>query len=126
MAMVHPIFSVLITRPELVVDHVAGYAALVQEEASSAGSEMGKRAAAWGAVALGGLLFLIFTGVAVMLGATAGEFHWALVIVPAVPLAVAAAGFAVARKPMAHRPFNELRAQLDADAQALRTIGAKA
>lgn len=123
--LVHPIFSVLITRPELVVDHVAGYAALVQEEASTTGAEVARRAAAWGAAALGGLLFLIFTGVAVMLGAVS-DFHWALVIVPLVPLAVAAVGYAMARKPMHHKPFTELRAQLDADAEALRTIGAKA
>ena len=33
MAWVHPLFSVLIRRPELVVDHLSGYAALVQQEA---------------------------------------------------------------------------------------------
>ena len=43
MAMVHPIFSVLITRPELVMDHVAGYAALVQEEASTVGVQVARR-----------------------------------------------------------------------------------
>jgi hypothetical protein len=43
--MLHPIFSVLIHKPELVIDHFAGYAALVQEEASSVGGEVAKRAA---------------------------------------------------------------------------------
>lgn len=38
--MVHPVFSVLISRPDLVMDHAAGYAALVQEEASSVGVEV--------------------------------------------------------------------------------------
>jgi hypothetical protein len=42
--MVHPIFSVLITKPELVMEHVAGYASLMREEASSVGSEVAKRA----------------------------------------------------------------------------------
>jgi len=32
MAIVHPIFSVLVSRPELVMDHVAGYAALVSRK----------------------------------------------------------------------------------------------
>jgi hypothetical protein len=68
MAMVHPIFSVLITRPELVMDHVAGYAALVQEEASTVGLEVAKRAIAWGVAVIGLLVFLILAGVAVMLG----------------------------------------------------------
>jgi peptidoglycan/LPS O-acetylase OafA/YrhL len=124
--MVHPIFSVLITRPELVMDHVAGYAALVQEEASTVGVHVARRAAAWGAAVIGLLVFLILAGVACMFGAIYEEFHWALVIVPTVPLVVAIAGYAVAREPLPASAFAELRAQLDADAQALRTIGAKA
>lgn len=123
MAMVHPIFSVLITRPELVMDHVAGYATLVQEEASTVGVQVARRAAAWAVVAVGLLVFLILAGVACMMGAT-GEYHWALVVVPAVPLAIAIAAFFVARKPLPSSAFTELRAQLDADAQALRTMGA--
>jgi uncharacterized integral membrane protein len=121
--MVHPIFSVLITRPELVVDHVAGYAALVQEEASTVGVQVARRAAAWAVCGVGVLVFLVLAGVACMLGATS-EFHWTLVIVPAVPLVLAAIAFAVARKPLPDHAFNELRSQLDADAQALRTMGA--
>jgi peptidoglycan/LPS O-acetylase OafA/YrhL len=124
--MVHPIFSVLITRPELVVDHVAGYAALVQEEASTVGLEVAKRAVAWGVAVIGLLVFLILAGVAVMLGAVQQEFHWALVIVPGVALAVAVAAWAVARQRLPSKAFTELRAQLDADAQALRAAGAKA
>jgi hypothetical protein len=121
--MVHPIFSVLITRPELVMDHVAGYASLVQEEASTVGVQAARRAAAWGVCAVGALVFLVLAGVAVMFGAT-HEFHWSLVIVPALPLALSVAGFLVARKPLPSKAFTELRAQLDADAQALRTMGA--
>jgi peptidoglycan/LPS O-acetylase OafA/YrhL len=124
--MIHPIFSVLITRPELVVDHLSGYAALVQEEASTAGGQVARLAAAWGAVAIGALLFLIFAGVAVMVGATVGEFHWTLVVVPALPLALAVAGFMMTRKASPAKPITELRSQLDADVQTLRTIGAKA
>ena len=123
MAMVHPIFSVLITRPELVVDHVAGYAALVQEEASTVGVQVARRAAAWAVCGVGVLVFLVLAGVAFMLAATS-EFHWAFVIVPVVPLAIAAAAFMIARKPLPAHAFNELRSQLDADAQALRTMGA--
>jgi peptidoglycan/LPS O-acetylase OafA/YrhL len=124
--MVHPIFSVLITRPELVMDHVAGYAALVQEEASTVGLQVAKRVIAWGVAVIGLLVFLILAGAAVMLGAMHGEFHWALVIVPGIALAVAVGGWSVARQRLPSKAFTELRAQLDADAQALRTVGAKA
>lgn len=122
--MIHPIFSVLIKRPELVMDHVAGYAALVQEEASSVGVELAKRAIAWGVTVLGLIMFLVLAGVAVMLGAV-HEFHWALVLTPAVALAVAAIAFTIARQKLPGKAFAELKAQLDADAQALRTIGAR-
>jgi hypothetical protein len=123
MAMVHPIFSVLITRPELVMDHVAGYAALAQEEASTVGVQVARRAVAWAVTGIGLLVFVILAGVACMIGATSG-YHWALVVVPAVPLVIAIAAYFVARKPLPSSAFTELRAQLDADAQALRTMGA--
>jgi hypothetical protein len=126
MAIIHPIFSVLISRPELVMDHVAGYAALVQEEASTVGIEVAKRAVAWGVAVIGLLVFLILAGVAVMLGAMQGGFHWVLVIVPGIALAVSVIAWTIARQRLPSKAFTELRAQLDADAQALRTVGAKA
>lgn len=124
--MVHPIFSVLISRPELVVDHVAGYAALVQEEASTVGIEVAKRAIAWGVTVVALLVFLVLAGVAVMLGAMHAEFHWALVVAPGSALVVAVVAWNVARQRLPSKAFTELKAQLDADAQALRTVGAKA
>jgi hypothetical protein len=123
--MVHPIFSVLIRRPELVMDHVAGYAALVQEEASSVGLEVAKRAIAWGVAVLALIAFLVLAGVAVMLGAVQGGFHWALVLTPAAALALAVVAMNIARKPLPAKAFAELKAQLDADAQALHTIGTR-
>jgi len=122
--MLHPIFSVLISRPELVIDHVAGYAALVQEEASTVGVEVAKRAAAWGIAVIALLVFLVLAGVAVMLGAVM-EFHWAFVIVPGVALLVAVVAWSVARQKLPSRAFTDLRAQLDADAEALRAVGAR-
>jgi hypothetical protein len=123
--MVHPIFSVLIRRPELVMDHVAGYAALVQEEASTVGVEVAKRAIAWGVAIFGLVVFLVLAGVAVMLGAMQDEFHWALVAVPGAALAVSVIAWNVARQRLPAKAFTELKAQLDADAQALRTVGAQ-
>lgn len=123
--MVHPIFSVLVTKPELVMEHVAGYASLMRDEASSVGKEVAKRAIAWGVTLFALLVFLILAGVAAMLAAVQDQFYWAFVLVPAVALAIAAVGFSVARKPLPEKAFGELKAQLDADAQALRAIGAK-
>ncbi|HSI54827.1 MAG: hypothetical protein ACAH21_18785 [Ramlibacter sp.] len=122
--MLHPIFSTLIHRPELVIDHVAGYAALVQEEASTVGGEVARRAVAWGVAVVGLLVFLVLAGVAVMLGVMLGAFHWILVLAPGIALVLAIAAWSVARKRLPSQAFAELKAQLDADAQALRTIGA--
>jgi hypothetical protein len=123
--MVHPIFSLLITKPELVMEHVAGYASLMREEASSVGLEVAKRAVAWGVTLFAALVFLILAGVAAMLAAMQDQFHWAFVLVPLVPLAISLAAFLVARKRLPEKAFGELKAQLDADAQALRAIGAR-
>lgn len=123
--MIHPIFSVLIRRPELVIDHVAGYAALVQEEASIVGVEVARRAVAWGIAVLGLVVFLVLAGVAVMLGAMQGTFHWILVAAPGVALLLSVAAWLVARQPLPARAFTELKAQLDADAHALRAVGAQ-
>ena len=123
--MVHPIFSVLISRPELVMDHVSGYAALMREEASSVGTEVGKRVIAWGVAVLALIVFLVLAGVAAMLGVLHDQFHWVLVIAPGIALAIAVAAWMVARQRLPERAFTELKAQLDADAQALRTLGAR-
>lgn len=123
--MLHPIFSVLISKPELVMEHVSGYAALMREEASSVGVEVAKRAIAWGVTLFAFLVFLILAGVAAMIGAVANQFHWTLVVIPGVALAISAGGFLAARKRMPEKTFTELKAQLDADAQALRAIGAR-
>ena len=121
--MVHPIFSILITRPELVMDHVAGYAALVQEEASTVGVAVASRAIAWGVAVFAFLVFMVLAGVAAMLGAMHGEFHWALVAVPAVALLIAGIAWGLARRHLPSKAFTELKAQLDADTQALRAVG---
>ncbi|GAB3768487.1 hypothetical protein GCM10028796_32100 [Ramlibacter monticola] len=123
--MVHPIFSVLITKPELVMEHVAGYASLLREETSSVGKEVARRAVAWGVTLFAFLVFLILAGVAVMLGSVHAAFHWTLIVVPGIALALAVGGFMVARKPLPEKAFTELKAQLDADAQALRAISAR-
>jgi hypothetical protein len=123
--MVHPIFTVLVAKPELLMEHVAGYASLMRDEASSVGRQVAMRAVAWGVTLFALLVFLILGGVAIMLAAVQEQFSWAFVLVPAVALLLAVVGFTVARKPLPEKAFGELKAQLDADAKALRAIGAR-
>ncbi len=123
MSLMHPIFSVLLKRPELVMDHVAGYATLAREEAATAAGEVARRAVAWAVAVLGFIMFMVLAGAAAMLGLLQGQFHWVLLAVPGIALAIAVAGALMGMRKLAHAPFNELRSQLDADAQALRTLG---
>ncbi|MEJ7929124.1 phage holin family protein [Ramlibacter sp. AN1015] len=122
--MLHPIFSVLFSKPELLSDHLASYAGLIRDEAKDVGAEVAKRAVAGIVAAVCLLVFLILIGVAVMLWAVAG-FHWMLLIVPAVFLVVAIVGGLQAKKKLPNGAFKETRSQLNADAQTLHSLGAQ-
>lgn len=119
--MLHPFISTLIRRPNLVIDHLGGYAELIREEASEAGADLVQRVVAWALVMVCTMVFLMLAGVAVMLGLLLNQFHWALVAVPAVALVLMLAAVIKARKPALQNPFSEVRAQVDRDAQALRS-----
>lgn len=119
--MLHPFISTLIRRPNLLIDNLGGYADLIREEASEAGVDLVQRLVAWMLVLIGAMVFLVLAGVALMLGAATSQFHWALVAVPAVALALTVAAFVKARKPMPPSHFSEVKAQFDRDAQALRS-----
>lgn len=123
---IHPALSVLASRPDLVMAHAAGYAALVQEEAADVAMAAVRRAAAWAAGALLLASFLTLAGMAAMLGVMQAQFHWILLAVPGTVLALAAIACGIARKPLATDGFAQLKAQMNADAQMLRraTTGA--
>jgi type IV secretory pathway VirB2 component (pilin) len=121
--MLHPLFSTVVQRPDLVVDHLSAYAALFHDEAVSAGTDLLTRAAAWVVAVLTAVVFLGLTGVAVMLGWMQNQFHWALVIVPGVALLLVVAAILRAIKPWQTERFPELKAQIDSDIRALRMVG---
>lgn len=123
--MFHPIFSVLVRKPELVMAHLAGYAGLIREEASTVGAQVVGCAVAAAVAVVGALVFLVLAGVALMLGAMQQQFHWALIAVPAVPLVVSIACGLMALRRVPQHAFSELRSQLDTDAQTLRSLGAQ-
>lgn len=119
----HPIFSVLVRRPDLVLEHLAGYAALAREEAATTGMAFVRRVIA-GAIAVAAFIaFLILAGVAAMLAALLHEFHWMLLLVPGTALALAVVAFLQTRQGPTSRVLAELRAQMQADLDTLRTLG---
>ena len=118
--MLHPLFSTLVQRPDLLVDHVSAYAALFNEEAKVAGLQLLRRSLAWALAALCGTAFLLLAGIALMLGFLQHQFHWILVLVPGVTLLLTAIAIAKAKTSLPSEHFPELKAQLDSDAYALR------
>ncbi|MDQ3057974.1 MAG: hypothetical protein M3R45_00425 [Pseudomonadota bacterium] len=120
--MLHPLFSTIVQRPDLVMDHLSAYGALFHKEASNAGSELLARALAGLVAVLAGVVFLGLAGTAVMLGVLQNQFHWVLVVVPGVALVLLVIAAMVAMKPLNSERFPELKAQIDSDAQALRTV----
>lgn len=120
--MLHPLFSTIVQRPDLVMDHLSAYGSLFHKEATSAGSELLVRAIAGLVAVLALVVFLGLTGTAIMLGLLQGQFHWVLLAVPGFSLVLLIIAALIAMKPFRSERFPELKAQIDSDAQALRTV----
>lgn len=118
--MLHPLFSTVIQRPDLVADHLSGYAALFNQELKAIGTNFLARIAAWVLFVLCGFLFLSLAGAALMLGFLNNQFHWALVAVPGCALLMTIVSLIKARQPLPQDHFPELKAQLGSDVDALR------
>ncbi len=57
-----------------------------------------------------------------MLGFLQNQFHWVLVITPGIALILTIIAAFIVMKPLKKERFPELKAQIDSDAQALRTV----
>jgi hypothetical protein len=125
--MIHPLLSLLATRPLLLAAHVEAYAAL-------AAAELGEARAGWqrqallNTVALCSLVLSAgLAGVALMLWGllpeAAARMPWPLLGVPLAPLALALGCLQAGRSPAKKTAFGKLRQQLDADLRMLREAG---
>jgi len=104
------------------MDHLSAYGSLFHREATTAGTDLITRAVAGVAAILALAVFLALAGIAAMLGFLQNQFHWVLVVVPGVALIGAIIAAVIAMKPLKSERFPELKAQIDSDAQALRTV----
>ena len=123
--MLHPIFTVLLRNPELIVNHLAGYAELMKVETSAAGQNILRRVISGVISAVSALLALTMLGVAVMLGVMHGSFNWVLVAVPSVAAAVAIVCAVIASRPAQSNAFSDLRDQFHADVEAFSSLKEK-
>jgi len=120
--MLHPIFATVLERPELIVNHLAGYAELVREEAAAAGRSFMTRLVGGVLFVLSALLALIMAGMAVMLGVLHGSFNWVLVIVPGIAVLVAAVCAVIASRPVKLNAFGDLCDQFQSDLKAFSSL----
>jgi hypothetical protein len=120
--MLHPFFSTIVKRPDLVIEHMSAYAALLHQEAATAGAEVLTRVVAWIVAVLLGVVFLGLAGTALMLGLLQNQFHWVLMAVPGVALLFTVVAIFQAKKPFQSERFPELKAQIDSDTRALRSV----
>lgn len=121
--MIHPLFKILIQRPDLLMTHVGNYLDLLQQETRSTVSELLRAMVAWVAVVCLSLLGVVFTGVALMLGLLQQQFHWVLVAVPLCTLLLALLAWLFARKPLGRNKIAEIRQQVATDIETLRQAG---
>ncbi len=117
--MLHPLFATLIKRPDLIADHVAAYAELITQETSGLATDWVTRGLAWVLVAAGALVFVLFSGIALMLGVL-NQFHWVLVALPGAVLLLTLLAFSKARTSRQSDSFTEFKSQLNSDLRALR------
>lgn len=124
--MIHPLFRLLVSEPQMLADHVEAYSELVSEE-------MGAVTAQWKRRAILHAVSLACAGVAVMLigmglmlwAAVPIEnmnSPWALIIIPAIPLIMAVWAHFAAKAPASEHGFKTIREQLAADAAMLRSV----
>lgn len=117
--MFHPLIKMLVSRPEMLAEHVGAYAELAAAEASQAVDQARNKVIVGAAAGVLALVGLVLAGVAALLCAalplTAMPAPWLLVVVPALPLVAAIVAALWLRSRPARPSFALLREQLAQD-----------
>jgi hypothetical protein len=120
----HPLIRLLATRPNLLAEHVGGYAHLLRVQAQDALVLARVRAILAAGMGAGAVLGTFLAGVALMLVGVVPISEmpapWLLAVAPAVPLMGAGVCWSLLRKQPPMVSLDALRDQLAADAALLR------
>ncbi|MFL6665104.1 MAG: hypothetical protein ACJ8G7_23275 [Rhizobacter sp.] len=128
--MIHPLFRLLVSEPQMLADHVEAYAELVAEEAGAVANRI-KRRLLMQAISVFAVIFAVFlAAIALMLWAVVPtesmRAPWMLIVVPGVPAILAIGCYFGAKKPAEDsRGMKAIREQMAADAEMLRSVGAQ-
>ena len=124
--MIHPLFRLIASQPQMLADHVEAYSDLVSEEVALAAGQLKRKAVSAVLLVVLALVAALLAGVALMLWAVTppDNVHapWALVIVPLIPALAAAGCWFSAKSPDKGQGFAGIKAQLAADAAMLRSV----
>lgn len=116
----HPLFLTIIRRPDLVVDHMSAYGALLTQEAGDVSQTLVKRTLIWVGVVMFGSIGVVLSGTALMLGVLQNQFHWILVAVPGLMLLCSMVALTWTRKSVFADHVSNIKSQLFSDTTALR------
>lgn len=119
--MLPPLLKIIINEPGLLSEHLDAYSQLLIKDVSLWQTSL-KRQMKW-KMALGGnlVLFLLLSGVAIMLWGTTQSSHWSLIVIPLIPLFfVIVCAVMLPRKDTVREPFVTLKKQLCSDIQMLK------
>lgn len=126
--MLHPLFRLAASQPQLLAEHAAGYAGLLAEELTSSGAHIKKRIALQVVGLLSLMITSILSGVAVLLWASlppaSMQQPWLLWFTPLVPGVLGVLAMLLARNHKAPPAFATLREQFAQDAALLRRTSA--
>lgn len=117
----HPLFLTIIRRPDLVVNHLGAYAALLKQETNDAGRTLITRILVWLIAVMSVVICVVLAGTALMLGVLQNQFHWVLVAVPGTMALCSLVAFICTTKIVLANHFSNITSQLLSDASALRT-----
>jgi len=127
--MIHPLFRLIASEPQMLADHVEAYSELVAEEVGAAAAQWKRRVALHTLSLCCMVVAIVLVGVALMLWAAIPvdgmNAPWALIVTPAIPLVLALWSRMAAKAPAAdEHGFKAIREQLAADAAMLRSVSA--
>ena len=116
----HPLCLTILRRPDLVVNHLSAYTALLAKEASDASRTIVNHVLIWIMVVVFGCIGLGLAGIALMLGVLQNQFHWILVAVPGAMMLCSIIALACTKKAVLSGFFSNIKSQFFSDAQAIR------
>ncbi|HEX6703557.1 MAG TPA: phage holin family protein [Albitalea sp.] len=125
--MIHPLFRLIVSEPQMLAEHVEAYAELMSEEAGAVAKRLKRKVVLHAVSGFFGFLAVILACVGLMLWAALPiedmRAPWALLLIPAIAvLGAVAAHIAAKSRAEEGRGMQAVREQMAADAAMLRSV----